>query len=878
MDATSVLLNTQSPDLAVRQAAEQQLEQAKASNLGALMLAMAAELANESKEVHVRQAAGLVVKNCLAAKEESRQEQLNAAWRSIDAGSREQIRNALLPTLGSPQQKARHTAAQAVAAIATVDLPNNEWPALVPGLVTSVTNPQSEFFKESSLEALGYICEETDPELLKPQSNQILTAVVQGMLKESGVEVRIAATTALLNALEFVQSNFENEMERNYIMQTVCETTQAQPPDARQQERFAKLRSLAYECIVRVAELYYDKLPAYMNALYQLTTGAIKAATEDKEPDEVGQQAIEFWTTICEEETELNEEYAEAKEQQQHGAVNKSHNFMRGAAPTVVPLLLESLCKQAEEEDDDETWNMAMVSGCCLSRAAITIEDEVVAIVMPFIEKYIQSSDWRRREASTLAFGSILEGPTQNVLKAYLAQGLEVVMSLMHDQSVAVRDTAAWTIGRICEHHIAVVTSEQWQKMTQKPGPQNPEGVLLHGLKDAPRVASNVCWTLHNLAEKCEESRREQTNALSPIFIELATALLNCTDRADAGENNLRSSAYEALNTTIANAAEDTKGAIEQLLPAICQRLQQTFTMQIVSNDDKETQCELQGLLCGCLQVITQKLEARVVPFCDTMMGLFLQVFGAKNATVHEEALMAVGSVANACEGGFEKYMPHFRPFLSLGLSNAEEHQVCTVAVGVVGDICRALEGKVLQYCDEFVALLLRNLQNPSLNRNVKPVILAHFGDIALAVGGHFEKYLAVTMQMLEQAGKTTVDMNNDDLVDYLNQLREGIFEAFTGVLQGLRADNKGDAFLPFVESPLKLIKEVAHPESKASDTLIRAAIGLVGDLAQSLLPFKQLAKQSPHKDYLKALLRTAKASSEEETRQVAKWAGHLLA
>ena len=141
--------------------------------------------------------------------------------------------------------------------------------------------------------------------------------------------------------------------------------------------------------------------------------------------------------------------------------------------------------------------------------------------------------------------------------------------------------------------------------------------------------------------------------------------------------------------------------------------------------------------------------------------------------------------------------MPHFRPFLSLGLSNADEHQVCAVAVGVVGDICRALEAKVLQYCDEFVHLLLRNLQNPSLNRNVKPVILAHFGDIALAIGGHFEKYLQVTMQMLEQAAKTSVDMSNDDLVDYLNQLREGIFEAFTGVLQGLRADNKGEAREP---------------------------------------------------------------------------------
>ena len=45
--------------------------------------------------------------------------------------------------------------------------------------------------------------------------------------------------------------------------------------------------------------------------------------------------------------------------------------------------------------------------------------------------------------------------------------------------------------------------------------------------------------------------------------------------------------------------------------------------------------------------------------------------------------------------------MPHFRPFLSLGLSNWEEHQVCAVAIGVVGDICRALEASPPAVADQ---------------------------------------------------------------------------------------------------------------------------------------------------------------------------------
>jgi importin subunit beta-1 len=221
--------------------------------------------------------------------------------------------------------------------------------------------------------------------------------------------------------------------------------------------------------------------------------------------------------------------------------------------------------------------------------------------------------------------------------------------------------------------------------------------------------------------------------------------------------------------------------------------------------------------------------------------------------------------------------MPHFRPFLSLGLSNSEEHQVCAIAVGVVGDICRALESKVIPYCDEIVALLLGNAQNPSLNRDVKPPILCCFGDIALAVGGHFEKYLPVTMGMLTQAANTEVDQSNPDLVDYLQQLREGIFEAYTGVLQGLRADNKSEAFMPYVDHVLHLARQVADSVARGEqvgDDLVRATVGVIGDLAMSLGPqFKQLAKQPAHKEYMKQLIRAAKNSNVEGTKQVGRWA-----
>lgn len=69
--------------------------------------------------------------------------------------------------------------------------------------------------------------------------------------------------------------------------------------------------------------------------------------------------------------------------------------------------------------------------------------------------------------------------------------------------------------------------------------------------------------------------------------------------------------------------------------------------MKIVSQDDKEEQNELQSLLCGVIQVIIQKMGENIKTFADKLMALFLQVFSVKSASVHEEALMAVGALAN---------------------------------------------------------------------------------------------------------------------------------------------------------------------------------------------------------------------------------------
>lgn len=163
-----------------------------------------------------------------------------------------------------------------------------------------------------------------------------------------------------------------------------------------------------------------------------------------------------------------------------------------------------------------------------------------------------------------------------------------------------------------------------------------------------------------------------------------------------------------------------------------------------------------------------------------------------------------------ALEAGFAPYIQAFLPFLYPALKAHEDTQLCTVAVGIIGDISRALGEQSAAYAGPFMQVLLENLQSDILNRNVKISILSCFGDIALAIGPQFEPYLETTMRVLAQAGSVQPAPVSDpgknihqvlimfaikldyDLVDYVNQLREGILEAYTGIVTGFKNTPKG--------------------------------------------------------------------------------------
>ncbi|PWY84228.1 importin beta-1 subunit [Aspergillus eucalypticola CBS 122712] len=854
MNVTQVLESTLSPDAATRSHAEQQLAHAAEVDFAQYLVTLGQELANEDSASHIRTAAGIALKNAFTYRDLAKLQEVQTKWlQQITPEIKAQVKELGLKTLNSKDGRAGQSAAQFIVSIAAIELPRNEWPELMNILVQNVASGSNQL-KQASLVTIGFICESQDAELresLAAHSNAILTAVVQGARREEqNMDIRFAAIKALSDSVDFVRSNMENEGERNYIMQVVCEATQADD---------LRVQAGAFGCLNRIMGAYYDKMRFYMEkALFGLSIMGMKSEEED-----VAKLAIEFWCTVCEEEYAIEDDNAAA---QAEGLpeVRPFFGFARVACREVVPVLLQAMCRQDEDATDDE-YNVSRAAYQALQLYAQCVQGDVIQPVLTFVEENIRNEDWRHRDAAVAAFGAIMDGPDPKVLEPLIKQALPVLVGMMQDSSIQVRDSVAYALGRVCDFCSETLDPDvHLQPLIT---------CLFNGLASSPRIASSCCWALMNVADRFAGDYGAQTNPLSKHFEDSVKSLLALTERQDA-DNQLRTAGYEVLNSFVTNAANDSLPLVGNLSDVMLQRLEHTIPMQqqVVSVEDRITLEEMQTSITSVVLAVVQRLETEIKPQADRIMQVMLQILATvpPKSSVPDVVFATIGAIAGALEDDFIKYMDNFAPFLYKALQNQEEPGLCSMAIGLVSDISRALNERVQPYCDGFMNALLTLLR--SSTNVLKPAILETFGDIAQAIGTQFDTYLNVVAQVLHQASVVTA--SNDvtpEMQEYIVSLREGIMDAWGGILLSYKGKPQVSQLHPFVDHIFQLLHTISQDFNR-SEGLMRATMGVIGDLADAF-PNGEFAAYFRN-DWVTSLVRETRTNREFGSRTIdtARW------
>lgn len=810
---------------------------------------------NSNLDISVRHAAAIAAKNALFSRDNEKRILVVESWNRLES-IKDQIKTTSLEILCSEDSRVSFFAVQVIAAIAFLELPNGSWPELLPKLTSFLTNKDacnSSHVKKASLEVMGFLCEELSEKVILVYINQIMTAVMSGLdLKESD-QVQDAAAKALLNSLKFINSNMNNEMERNYIMQMVCLAAQSSN-ESISMSSIQALNGLVHD--------YYHLMHFYMvNGLSDMIIHIIA----NSQTSSIVMMAIEFWATVAELEADLIKN--SMNEDNQKFALFNLRNLL--------PSLLDKLPIAGDDDNDDnDEWNESKAAATCLALVAEATRNEIFSndIVLNYIHGHISDSNWKMREAAAMAFGSIIDGPDESVLAPIAKKILpSLVYMLANDHSVSVKDTVSWAICLYCDMFYEFFERDELKFVLE---------ALVGGLNQDHRIAINCSWALMGIymnfknQESGSQNDGNSVDILKLYFEAVIDNLLQFAKRTSL-QSDSQFPIYQSISNIISSSSIEKEEFIKDIFLKNLSLLEASLhSNTIVNFDDKIKRSDLHSCYCLVLKSCLKKLGKSFFDNMDQrIMESILVLFneglsGKSTANELEDVFNLLGSIVEVADENenFSKYIPNIMPFILAAAANHEENSLCLAAIGVIDDIINTLGSTASQFSDNIVSVLLHGLTSTQISRTTKPVIIGVLCDLVMVLGEDFKLYLAPVMNILHQAVNLTKDCLKYEDPDIIDELYIAILEFYTSIVQNLR-----EPLEPLIDQIFEVILVISQ-FSKCNEPIARAASGLLGDLSST---YNYHLKSRLNRPYIHDLFDKFLDSSNysEETIAVCKWA-----
>lgn len=757
-------------------------------------------LSDPESEPSLKLLSVIAISNTVKARSSHHQKFLTNRWNSQDADMRRQIRDYLLGLLGDNDQAVRQVAVKAISAIAISEIPLGQWTELIEKLVQAVASPQTiTWIRVSSIGIIGEICQELSHECqhLAKHTDAILTAIAVAA-NDQDLDLRIGGLTALKDALKFCSANFQKEDECKFLMSMMCTAATPQPFNEKLFDKQFKLQAIGWECLSGVIGYFYDILQPFMIDIFMCSVAVIKQSLvkiEDQEILEETQlasiQAIEFWYSLAINEEQIQAEM-DAAEENEEETTHKNLHYIQHALPQIAPLLLQCMCLQGDDAEDDR-YNITFSALNCLSMFAQQCDKQVFTLVLPQVEQSIASQDWRFRDAALTALGCIIESPSVDTeVEVTLAKALVAAINLTKDQNPFVATSAAWVIKQYCRHTPILIFSQMQTIM---------DAILPLLANPRNRQAENICQAIYEL---CDFVFEEQENAdetlaaankpqthvsiIAPYFQPLVTALLSISEHSNNA--TLLMNSYEALALLIQCGAGDGNPNLSQLLEILGGRLHSAI-QQYNAAQTAQTGADVgsykaltQGLICVALSHLIYKLPPTFVQHhAANLLTVFTSILSS-DPSISTEALTGIEALIYTLGKDF---IPHieatYQRLLQLIQSNMEAGALVSRAFVVLGAGLSKTQHCSQAIGDAMVQVIFSVLIMDTADRSGKLSAIDLFIDLIEVCNDAFLRYLEPVTNALLTASKFSLtsehQMLDMDLVDYLLRLQMSICKAF---------------------------------------------------------------------------------------------------
>jgi hypothetical protein len=153
-----------------------------------------------------------------------------------------------------------------------------------------------------------------------------------------------------------------------------------------------------------------------------------------------------------------------------------------------------------------------------------------------------------------------------------------------------------------------------------------------------------------------------------------------------------------------------------------------------------------------------------------------------------------------------------FPEYLIFALNKYNESSLCKSALYCVSNIVNAIGYLFNNYSGKIIPVLIDILTNDEASRYNKTTAITLLGEICFNIKDHFISYLDTVMKLLISAADMAADFNDyedEDTVEYINNLRFELIEAFTCISFGLDDCNSKHLFIPYVPNIFNFFKKM---------------------------------------------------------------------
>ncbi|KAI0793650.1 ARM repeat-containing protein [Fomes fomentarius] len=342
-------------------------------------------------------------------------------WLQVAADQREQIKGKLPEiVLSESNQLVRHSTARVIAAVASIEIPVDSWPTLLPFLQQTCTSPQAAH-REVGVYIL-YTVLETIVEGFTSQLQNFF-ALFEGLLNDpESAEVRITTVRALGVIAQYIDSDDKAEIKSFQKLLPAIMAVIGQTIESGNETGARQLFDVLETLLILEIPLLSQFIP-------QLAEFLLRYGSNREYDPELRVLALNAlnWTV----------QYKKSKVQ--------SHNLAAAILQGLLPIATE---EEPEDIDDDAPSRSALRIIDCL--ATNLPPTQVFPALRQLIQQYFTSADPAQRRGAMLALGVSVEGCSE-YMTPLMHEVWPIIEASLRDSDATVRKAGCIAVSCLCE-------------------------------------------------------------------------------------------------------------------------------------------------------------------------------------------------------------------------------------------------------------------------------------------------------------------------------------------------------------------------------------------------------------------------------------------